>query len=144
VFLHERRTPSGRRLLVHATYAPSSPGNNLNDGQLTVLILGIDSLSGIESQLGGKREDDFLLFRSLTPDGRGSHPHPQEHKVRIFAGQPDPADATRFWFDYEIDGKRGRATMQIRDPYTPAELPGWPADWPRVDVVLPPANGAAK
>jgi hypothetical protein len=34
--------------------------------------------------------------------------------LRIFAGQPDSADASRFFIDYELNGNRGQIVGQVR------------------------------
>jgi hypothetical protein len=58
------------------------------------------------------------MFWLLSPPKvlKELEPHPSKHHLRVFAGQPDPRDSSRFWFDYTIDGKLGRTFIRIRDP----------------------------
>jgi hypothetical protein len=49
--------------------------------------------------------DRMFWFLSPPKVLKELEPHPSKHHLRVFAGQPDPRDSSRFWFDYTIDGK---------------------------------------
>ena len=38
---------------------------------------------------------------------------------------PDPSDRTKFHFDYELDGKRARTEVRLRDPDPTSTVPDW-------------------
>ena len=56
--------------------------------------------------------------------------------VRLYAVQPDPADESRFFFDYEVNGQRGTIEGRLQADDTvqwqvlsgPAADPNWHAD----------------
>ena len=50
-----------------------------------------------------------LLYGAVGPGG---------HALRIFAGQPDPADASRFTIHFEMDGKAGVLVGRLTDDDT--------------------------
>lgn len=124
VFLHERFTPSGRRVLVHARYRPSPFFEGR--GELEVSVLAVDSTAQAPVPLGRHVYDDFWLFHMWARPVRQVLPHPDVHTLRLYSGQADPRDAGRFGFDYEIDGARQRMTVTILDPDPEAEMPEWP------------------
>jgi len=111
VFLHERYTPSGQRMLVWAVYGPDRFGTGR--GGLLTLLLRVKSLGTAGDLDCGLFAEDSQVFESSGPVA--ALPHPAEHKVRIFAGQADPSDRTKFYFDYEIDGKKSRTVVRLCD-----------------------------
>jgi hypothetical protein len=128
VFLHERFTPSGKRLLVHAMYGPV-PGS-AQGYQLSIFLLDMTSLSLPASFCGGLGCDDGSFFTGTPtmPD-----PSPVQRNLHVFCGQPDPADRTQFSIDFELNGQRNRASFRILDPDPASNVP----DWARVERVIP-------
>lgn len=131
VYLHERRTPSGKPRLVaiRVLGEPSIVGALDLDRtmantvvnmtrQLFVLVsepAAPDSGGGISMR---RASTDLLTFDSTGDDAtlvtagttRDSTIKPviEPHSVlRLYAGQSDPNDATRFTIPYELDGARG-------------------------------------
>jgi hypothetical protein len=131
VFLHERYTPSGRRLIVRASYAPipRSPRHR----SLAILLLDVPSLTVPTEFAGGLACDDGYL---LSGEPKDLDPNPPARSLRLFCGQPDPSDRTQFWIDFELNGQRNRATFQILDPDPRSTVP----TWPRVQRLPPPAR----
>jgi hypothetical protein len=119
-FLHERYTPSGQRLLVRASYAPLP--HSPNKRVLMILLLDVPSMTTPAELRGGLLCDDpdFLLGQVVSPD-----PNPPPRSLRIFCGQPDPSDRTRFWIDFELNGMRDRAVFRILDPDPNSTVPTW-------------------
>lgn len=120
IFLHERYTPSGERLLVCASYGVSP---NMNP-MLSITLLRSPSIREPFEFAGGLRTDD-MMFYGGGGELRDISPHPQQHTLSIGAAQPDSNDRTRFWFYYKVDGWQGRAVFQILDPDPTSNVPTW-------------------
>jgi hypothetical protein len=99
-FLHERRTPRGERRLVVVEFFPFS--------WTPVVAQAIET-----SPLAGRAEVRGYLHSELFLD-----PQSPPRSLRIFAGQPDPADASRFTIVYEWDGRRGTIDGRLNDDDT--------------------------
>ena len=61
--------------------------------------------------------------------------------IRVFAGKPDPADPSRFTFDFEVDGRRGTFEGRYK---LGNDWGGWPVYNLQLSVVSGPAHPAAK
>lgn len=107
-FLHSRRTPSGQERLVIFELGSSFPypdGNYAGGGSCEVLNpASWGPRSGLRAIPQGRQPDDSVLLHVKPPQ-----------RLRIFAGQPDPKDSSRFSVIYEIDGKRGTIEGRLND-----------------------------
>lgn len=142
VFMHERRNPAGQRLLVIATYALEDPSITTG-GSLNVYLFDVDSMTGLFQSYACQYTGGLGGIQDLSFFPRGetalAFSHPKTNKLRIFAGQPDPVDPTRFTFDYEIAGRRGRAAVRILNPDPTSKVPTW-SDIKYEPVSLTPPN----
>jgi hypothetical protein len=112
LFLHERRTPAGERRVVVVRLYPSSWVPVLSH---TIRPAGLRAAPAVDPRPGLSTGFFFAA-------------DPARHRLRILAGQPDPADASRFTIDYDVDGKPGTVRGQLVD--TP--------NGPAVRLTLPP------
>jgi hypothetical protein len=94
LFLHERVTPGGRKVLVCAMVHPDPA---LTGGR-SFGLRAVDPATRrrLPETAGGL----WTVFPELDPyvDGR---------PLRVYAGRPDPADPSHFTIEYEARGKRG-------------------------------------
>jgi hypothetical protein len=97
-FLHERTTPAGTRLLIVADFFAAG-------GQLILEVRVLRS-AGLRPGSG------------LVQVGQGSMvAYPARGgPMRVFAGQPDPTDPSRFTIAYESGGKREVIEGKLVDP----------------------------
>ena len=98
VFAHERRTRGGSSRIVIVQAVRFSITNG--DPFFTYRVLG----PAIPGDPKGVLSGDDLDVR--TADGTAISPV-ANHPMAIYYGQADAADESHFWFEYEIDGKRG-------------------------------------
>jgi hypothetical protein len=106
MFLHERTTPKGRRMLVCGMVYPDP---NLAGGRSF-----------------GIRAVDRATLRQ-TPDTAGGHwfvfPEFREYitdrPLRLYAGRPDADDLSHFTIEYEYRGKRGFLDGWLTDAVKP-------------------------
>ena len=113
-FLHERITPQGepRRVAVDLFGGTMPPPNNTMMFNATVL----DATSAARSARS--------MVTITRGDGASITLQPGD-KLRVFAGQPDPADASHFTIDYVLNGTRhtidgwlkadGLVIIEVRD-----------------------------
>lgn len=108
VFLHERRTPSGRRLLVAVDYL----GDQLYDWGSFWMDVSEFQVRAFEPggpfSLPVEVQSDQVPRRLYTSDGRPG-------TLRLHAGQPDPNDPTHFTITWEL----------TEDPTARGVLDGW-------------------
>lgn len=102
LFLHERRTPGGERRIVVVRLYPVSWVPIVSH---TIGPAGLWAGPTVDPRPG------ISTAFFYTTD-------PTRHRLRIFAGQPDPADLSRFTIAYELDGQPGTVLGQLTD--TPA------------------------
>ena len=86
--LHARRTPGGKSRLVGVDLSPM--------GEFLALYPRVIVPAGLTTTSRGIL-NRFDLFMVRSPDDR----------VRVFAGQPDPNDASHFTIAYEVNGTPG-------------------------------------
>ena len=139
VFTHARSTPGGKERLVVAVVAgelrTSSVGGShsatesFNGSVYKYQQFGAGSF-GVEGADGNPVDDAPVARLKLqaagdeytemkgawqaaaSPDSPGTLTIQYRKQLRVFAGQPDPADASHFTFDYVLDG-------------TPGTIDGW-------------------
>jgi hypothetical protein len=109
LFLHERTTPGGRRVLVTAMAWPK-PGV-LGDVSLGFRAVLPASWNTPPQTAGG-------LWAAQPELGRFHG----ERRLRILAGRPDPNDPSRFTIEYETRRCRGAWDVSVRD--NPTASPG--------------------
>jgi hypothetical protein len=116
LFLHELKTRSGQPRLVAVAGA-------FNPTELPLFISGHD-VQVLTIEPG--------TWKTLPQNRTGgialsvlSGPQPQPPHLRIYAGQPDPADPSHFTIRYEVDGVEHIVDGWLRD--------GWPAGYDSVE-----------
>jgi hypothetical protein len=114
LFMHERQTASGRRYLVILRRTPSDDRQSWDlpsSYKLTLIEPATVTAKGILRE----RAVIEVLPRDFTepPDAESSVPRDQ---LRFFAGQPDPADASRFTIRYERGARTGVLEGVLEDP----------------------------
>ena len=114
VYLHEARTPDGKRRLVAIDVIGSSHG----DLRLTRRVFDIASLLRPPSELAWPANGSFLLPQSL------------QRNTVLFFGSPDPRDASHFTIDYlsggdksTIDGWLQKDNTVVLEPRHPTLAP---------------------
>ena len=144
LFLHERTTPGGQRLLVEVWLEPGYEigSNHQTTDEGTFEIYGMKKRRRLAARAWtippapAQPEEvhawtmllalpdvdvpelaQVRLAAQSDPAGAPTPPAPINYgnKLRVFAGQPDAADASRFTIDYQLDGKRGTIDGQARD-----------------------------
>jgi hypothetical protein len=114
-FLHERKTPRGESRLV----AVGTSSSRIGDEAQPLIIAGqnyVPATSRLRSRL--------LSSSSGEVNGASSYPflyvirHSGEDRLRLYAAQPDPHDASRFVFAYELNGQRGSIAGWIAEDET--------------------------
>jgi hypothetical protein len=88
-FLHERASPDGGRRLVAVDLFGGGAG-----GSISLLATVIEPAAGAGAIATITRGDGQTI--ALAPGD----------KLRVFAGQPDPNDASHFTIDYDLNGVR--------------------------------------
>lgn len=109
VFLHERTTPGGITRLVRV------------ERRSPLYRESWDAPVAFDITLVVPRALPFLAWRGQTQSHGEVVPQvfadaPAKVAVRIFAGSPDPADASHFTFAYTADGEAGIIDGYLRDP----------------------------
>jgi hypothetical protein len=104
LFMHERQTPGGTRRLV--TVIARVGGNGVRtDVQVQALTLDASGADKTVPVFLGESPGPLLPDVDLAT-GTG---------LRIFAGQSDPRDPSRFVIEFEIDGVSGAIHGQLQD-----------------------------
>jgi len=93
VFLHARDTPSGSGRLVAVQLGRLSPSDPYNRFFF----------------------DAYVHHRQSNSSGQLEMCLAAGDRVRIYEGQPDPADATHFTIDYDLNGQRGTIDARLDD-----------------------------
>jgi hypothetical protein len=108
-FLHERRTPAGRRRLVVLWYDPDPIDGNPASG-----FAGLDAAVMVRPATWDRPSDEV----SLTPSSlSGTFGIVQWRPAfRLYAGEPDPADESHFTLRYEAGGEAGTIDGWLKDP----------------------------
>jgi len=103
LFLHERKTPSGQSVLVCVTaWMDKNAGSPVVRFSVRGVLPGNWRTDpGVTGSLGA-----FVRYNERTP-------------LRMYAGQPDPADLSRFTVEYELHGKRGVFEGRVKDIINP-------------------------
>ena len=96
LFLHERVTTTGRRVLAYVTYVPQ--------GRAEITSIAYDPSTSTDPPRGGP-----TFTHSFIPSANPAR------LVTFFAGQPDPADNSRFTVPFEINGRRGTLKFRVEE-----------------------------
>jgi hypothetical protein len=149
LFLHERKTASGKAYLVDVRLYPgftvSSNTSETDEGEDAVYQMAksrgilarawdspappaqatVEHAWSIRVALpdAGARNIAQLPMVRVGPDGkrkpvaatRPAAPIDYGNRLRVFAGQPDPADGSHFTIAYELDGRKGTIDGWVRD-----------------------------
>jgi hypothetical protein len=139
LFLHERATPGGVRSIVVVRLRLSTSfgrqagsaeyvrftqrkerqleGNwwPIGTGGPTVDARGKGRTIGLSLWLPDQRESRVVAEVKANVPIETPPAIDYGNKLRVYAGQPDPADASHFTIDYEIDGRRGVIDGWLRD-----------------------------
>jgi hypothetical protein len=111
LFLHELRTPSGRSRLVAVAGAfdPLTLPQFINGYDVGGEVIEPATwTTPSQNRTGG-------MFISVLTDLRPEPPH-----LRVYAGQPDPADPSHFTIRYEVEGVTHVVDGWLRDDPWPA------------------------
>jgi hypothetical protein len=105
LFMRSRKTQSGveRLIVIALSCMPERDADACGNVQTSEYI-GRTATSDLRSWITWTEETHFGLFLS-----------PTDH-LRVFAGQPDPQDSSRFTIPYELNGARGVIEGQFVDP----------------------------
>jgi hypothetical protein len=106
VFLHERTGRTGRRQLVIVTRFPVHDVPFMYAFGLNVMLIGPAGIaSGPTHQYPPPVAFSWLSDMTRPPtDG-----------LRLYAGQPDPADPSRFTIRYDLSGRSGEIEGRLKD-----------------------------
>jgi len=116
IYMHERRTPGGQRRLLVVRRVP--PGQRQSwDAPLGLHVSQWRLRPLFFADLGMTSLHEPEQFPQVFDDDQGVV------ALRIFAGQTDPNDPTRFTIGYETAEGRGTLTGLLRDPQLPAVEP---------------------
>jgi hypothetical protein len=112
VFMHQRRSPGGRERLV---IVPLFMGGAYSDGHILINQVAVVSLASPRSLtravlVNDPRSDSRPTHETVcamraccrTVDTAGKVSNQFVPSLRIFAGQPDPSDASHFTIEYEV------------------------------------------
>lgn len=100
-----------RRLVAKAWKVPPAPDRPEEVGDFTLLLALPDSAARELGRVAYGRAD-------ASDDGEATPVPDSVHTgntLRVFAGQPDPADPSRFTIGYRLDGRTGTIDGRIRD-----------------------------
>lgn len=97
VFLHERSLPNGTRLLV---------GVDVNLVSLLHTPRTAAAMSARILEPGSAFRGPRMTMTATRGDGSQIQFDPAADRLTIFAGQPDPSDASHFTIDYDLNGVR--------------------------------------
>ena len=103
LYLGERATPSGQRWIVAVESGGAWDDTTSKQFVFGVTTVPVSATIPAGSTLPGSAIENITILWS----GYDERQEPPRAPVRFFAGQPDPADATRFTIAYEQKGRRG-------------------------------------
>jgi hypothetical protein len=114
LFMHERRTPSGKRYLVILRRTPGEGRQSWDLPSSYRLTLIEPASFTAEAVLRERSVIEVLPRNSTEPQDADSTAPPDV--LRFFAGQPDPTDPTRFTIRYQRGPKAGVLHGVLEDP----------------------------
>jgi hypothetical protein len=127
LFMHTLRVPSGadRLVIVRSNFRHDTPPMFIPGFDLEVSVTELATWKSPPKDVTGAMEIDVMSSILQTPP-----------RMRIFAGQPDPADPAHFTIRYEFNGKRFIADGHFKE---------WPAigtgdPWATVGFTTRPEN----
>jgi len=123
IFLHERVSPGGHHRLVCVTYAPDT------DSFQPDFIAGYDYDTCAAAPATWTRPI-ATTPRSYIIDVMSAYPH-RPPLVRVYAGQPDPADPAHFTVRYQMWGQEDVLDGSLRDDDQVTLTPRHPPTEPR-------------
>ena len=112
LYLHERRTPAGRRYLVIVRRLPPAQRQSWD------APLGLDVRLQEPTGWWVARATAFTALE-LDPFPRAFEAQQDTPALTIFAGRSDPADPARFTVEYETAEGRGTLEGTLNDPAAP-------------------------
>jgi hypothetical protein len=109
LFMHTLRVPSGadRLVIVRSNFSHDTPPMFIHGFDLEVSLTELATWKSPPKDVTGAMAIDVMSSILQAPP-----------RMRIFAGQPDPADPTHFTIRYEFNGKRFIADGRVKE---------WPA-----------------
>lgn len=102
VFLHQRRAVIGQDRIVLAEVAAGQAGDEQQRVYLSTTVIRPDALGS--PQFVGRWWSNSPTLQTLDR----TRPLDEQALLRVFAGQPDPVDASHFSAEYQIGDARGR------------------------------------
>jgi hypothetical protein len=120
VFLHERRTPTGRPELVVVAYDGQMRLPWATPGGWTISSIGLSASVKSPAVRGSPLPPWHGAARRLDAE-----PFVAMYRLRLFAGQPDAVDPTHFTIRYELDGPPAST-----GPGPAGTIDGWVFDLP--------------
>lgn len=132
-FLHERRTPSGRRVIVWAAVETGRDVSSVQSGDTRHVTVGADRRlvtwlvhaqpsprDAWRHVLSVHQPDERKLKLSFDPGPKPGDMPPgvvtqRSPVMRVLAGRADPKDATHFELEYTIDGRPGTIDGWVRE-----------------------------
>jgi hypothetical protein len=104
-FMHSRKTTSGIERLIIIAFSSMGDQRKSNYGDVsTNEYVGRPATSDLNSRIKWTEETTFCIFAS------------RDEHLRVFAGEPDPQDPSRFTIPYALDGSRGVIEGKFVDP----------------------------
>jgi hypothetical protein len=113
-FMHRRVTASGEERLIYVVlsawedYYRSNGTNDFNHRVITRGMFAYTFKPGAPDTPSTKGPTGMLTFGTIDLSDR-------RFPMRLYAGQPDPTDASRFTIDYELQGRRGTITGTLKN-----------------------------
>jgi hypothetical protein len=115
LFLHERRDPAGHRYLVWIGLQIEN-AEERGQGRVVSVVACVFRPARLWSYLEPVKRDDYLSLHDVQASDT----------LRVFAGQFDANDASRFSIRYELNGTAGVIEGQLLDGgQLKLESPGW-------------------
>jgi hypothetical protein len=121
-FLHERKTPSQRPMLVAVEltslfrFDPVTPSGRLVKGRRIWASAWVLTSNGIETPTAFTTSLELVLpdaYMAPMTDGKGNIRRGNE--LTLYAGSIDPKDDSRFVVPFEVDGRKGEIVGQLTD-----------------------------
>jgi hypothetical protein len=111
LFMHERKTQGGRRvlLLIRAERLPT-----WSDLRIHVMAIAVGEYHSVGGAVAGGFEDDAARVFARVED-HALVRHSPEDSLKIFAGQPDPNDESQATIRFVNAGREDRLLVHIFD-----------------------------